>query len=303
VKASFIIVNWNTRELASQAIASLQKNEKDQDREIIVVDNASSDGSAAHLRERFPGVTLIANSENVGFAKANNQGAAVAKGDWLILFNSDAYLTEPLLDPMLAAAEKVGKDCILTCQLKYQDGSTQLCAMPFPTLGGYLKEILFDTAAAHRRMLAEQEALQGDAIPVDWVTGAFLMAPRNLYLELGGLDPSIFMYAEDMDFCRKAAQKGVRCYLTKAVSAIHIGGASVDYLSARALRLTDDGRLAYFRRWHGRRGAFALRAIFMLRSLLRLALFGATGILRGDRRRLAKAGVHLKGLAFLLGGR
>jgi GT2 family glycosyltransferase len=133
------------------------------------------------------------------------------------------------------------------------------------------------------------------------VTGAFLMVPRKAYLELGGLDASIFMYAEDMDFCRKAAARGIKSHQVKSVSAVHIGGGSVDYQSARALRLSDQGRLAYFRRWHGRGGALALRLIFIYRSLARALVFSVSGILHRDRKAFARAGTHLRGVAALLG--
>jgi GT2 family glycosyltransferase len=306
VKASFLIVNWNTRELTSQAVASILAFETRGanpgaagDFEIIVVDNASADGSAAHLRERFPGITVIANENNLGFARANNIGAQAARGDWLVLFNSDAYLTEPVLPALLAAAEAKGGECLLTCRLRYGDGSPQLSALPFPTLAGYARELLSDTLAARKRLLDAQARDPAEVVSVDWITGAFLMAPRRLYLEMGGLHPGIFMYAEDVDFSRKAEKRGVARYLVKSVSAVHLGGASIDHLSARSLRLTDDGRLAYFRAWHGRAGAFGLRLIFLTRSLSRMALFGAAGLARGDRKLLAKAGVHLRGVLHL----
>jgi N-acetylglucosaminyl-diphospho-decaprenol L-rhamnosyltransferase len=304
VQASFIIVNWNTRDLTAQAVASILEHEAGRDIEILVVDNGSTDGSVAHLEERFPGIRVIARGGNAGFARANNEGAEAARGEWLVLFNSDAYLTEPVLPALLAAADAAGKDCLLTCGLRYGDGSPQPSGLPFPTLAGFFREIVSDTLAARRRVLASQALPGASLVPVDWITGAFLMAPRRLYLELGGLDPGIFMYAEDVDFCRKAERRGVPRYLVPAVSAVHLGGASVNHLSARSLRLTDDGRLAYFRRWHGRAAASALRAIFLARSLARLAYFGGAGLARRDRGLLAKAGVHLRGALHLaLGAR
>lgn len=299
MKASFLIVNWNTRELSSQAVASILAHEAAGDFEIIVVDNASADGSAGYLRERFPGISVISNEKNLGFAQANNIGAKTARGDWLILFNSDAYLTEPVLPALLAAADAKGGECLLTCRLRYGDGSPQLSALPFPTLAGYAREILSDTVAARQRVLDSQARTEGEVTPVDWISGALLMAPRRLYLELGGLNPDIFMYAEDVDFSRKAARRGVARYLVKTVSAVHLGGASTDLLSYRSLRLTDDGRLAYFRTWHGPTGALGLRLLFLARSLSRLVLFTVAGLVRGDRKLLAKAGVHLRGVLHL----
>lgn len=302
MKASFLIVNWNTRDLTAQAIASILAHESESDAEIIVVDNASSDGSAAHFRARFPGVTVLESGTNAGFARANNLAAEAARGEWLILFNSDAYLTEPVLPALLKAAQEAGGSCLLTCRLRYADGSPQLSGLPFPELRFYARELFSDTAASHRRLLESQERIPGARIAVDWITGAFLMVPRSLYLELGGLDAGIFMYAEDIDFCRKAERRGVPRCLVRTVSAVHLGGASLARVPARTLMLTDDGRLAYFRRWHGRAAALALRLVFLVRSLGRCLLFAFSGIALRDRDRLAKAKVHARGALHLLAG-
>lgn len=301
--ASYIIVNWNTRELTAQAVASILAFEREARYEIIVVDNGSSDGSVGFLRGKFPDITVIANPINAGFARANNLGAAAARGKWLVLFNSDAYQTEPTLTPLLKITESLGKPCLIACRLRYPDGSPQLAASPFPSLAGYMRESFASTATAHARLLAAQDSLPSPAGRVDWVSAAFLMAPREEYLALKGLDESIFMYAEDVDFCRKAAVAGLPCYLTRAVSIVHIGGGSVDHLSAKALRLTDEGRLVYFRKWHGPAAAFLLRAVFAFRSIARAAFFGIKGITSGDAVARAKAMVHLQGLIYLLAGK
>jgi GT2 family glycosyltransferase len=300
IDVSYIIVNWNTRALCAQAVASIQSHEAGSDHEIIVVDNGSTDGSAAYLRERFPGITLIANPDNVGFARANNQGAEAAQGEWLILFNSDAYQTGPILGPLLKVARSIGP-CVFACRLLYPDGTPQLSASAFPSLAGYLRESLFHTSASHGRQLAALDSLPLEAGRVDWVTAAFLMTPRERYMALGGLDASIFMYAEDVDFCRKAAAQGMHSYITRLVSVVHMGGGSVNHLSARALRLTDQGRLIYFRRWHGAFAALLLRGIFLFRSVTRTILFAASGAVTGNATLKSKAGVHLRGAGFLLG--
>ncbi len=301
MKASFLIVNWNTRELCAQAVQSIMTHEKGGDYEIIVVDNGSTDGSAQYLKELFSNITVIATGKNLGFARGNNRGAEVAQGEWLLLLNSDAYLTEPIIAKMFAATESLPGENILTCKLLYPDGRAQVGTGNYPSLAGYLRELFLDTASAHAEILSGLDSRPGKPIPVDWVSGSFLAVRRKTYLSLGGLESSIFMYAEDLDFCRKAKVSGVRCYFLPTISLVHIGGGSIDHLSARALRLTDQGRLAYFRKWHGPVSALALRGIFLLRSGLRVALFTILGIITFNSKRLAKAWVHLRGMYHLVG--
>src|SRR5262245_18788067 len=105
-KISVIILNWNTRDLLAKCLASIEQHQDGLDLEMIVVDNASTDGSQAMLQERFPYVRLIANQENVGFAKANNQAMAVAQGDYFLLWNSDAFATPDALQALLRLAKR-----------------------------------------------------------------------------------------------------------------------------------------------------------------------------------------------------
>lgn len=270
---SVLIVNWNTRDLADQAIGSLYDHEDPATFEVILVDNASRDGSAQYLASRHPNIRIIANSQNVGFARANNQAAAAANGRYLLLLNSDAYLTRPVLAECLDAVRRAG-NCILGCRILNPDGSLQLSAERFPTLGTYLAEAVNRSGRAARIKLAWQAELRREINPVDWLTGAFLMVEREIYLRLGGLNEEIFMYGEDMELCHRAARAGVPSVYVPGPSIVHLGGKSIDHTSLRSLILTDTGRLKTFATLRGRRQAMALRAVFFARSAAR-ALAGS----------------------------
>lgn len=271
-EVSILIVNWNTRELTEKAIDSLFRHEKSIDFEIILVDNASADGSVGYLSDRFPNIQIIANSQNSGFAKANNQAAARARGTYLLLFNSDAWIEGEILPACVETMRSQGP-CLLGCKLLNPDGSLQISTGRFPTVADYLVESFASRHVADRANLRRQAGLGSKPGKVDWLTGAFLMAERETYLRLGGLSEGIFMYGEDMEFCHRAGKAGAPCVYLPAVSAKHLGGASADYTSMRFIVLTDTGRLRTFAAMRGSRAALLLRGVFILRSALRSVLY------------------------------
>ena len=298
-QVSFIIVNWNTRDLVDQAIASILRYEKTVPFEIIVVDNASSDDSAAHLAARYPEAKVISNASNVGFAKANNQGVAAATAEHCLLFNSDAYLIEEILPACLERMRSLG-DCILACRILNPDRTLQFSADAFPSLGGYLGEVFGSIGGILRAKLRLQSLVEGTR-RMDWATGAFLMMRTATYRRLGGLHEGIFMYGEDMELCHRAAKAGVPCHYFAGVSIVHIGGGSASYASVRSLVLTDLGRLQTFALVKGRGQALALRAIFIFRSLLRGSAYLAGSLLPGRKDLGVKARHHFTGILVLCG--
>ena len=271
LKVSFVIVNWNTKSLVCQAIDSIYAFEKTIDFEIIVVDNASSDDSVTHLKQCYPKVKVLANFTNLGFAKANNQGIALVSSRYVVLFNSDAYLIEEILPKCLEHIHHFG-ECILTCRILNPDKSIQYSAGVFPSLGGYFSEIFGNTEKILRKKIDFLSRVQ-DFVEVDWATGAFIFVETELYKKLGGLNENIFMYGEDVEFCYRAKNFGINCKYLSKVSLVHVGGGSQKYTSLRSLLITDKGRIQAFSLMKGKEQAFALRLIFVFRSLVRGCLF------------------------------
>ncbi len=297
---SFVLVNWNTRDLADQAIASILRYEKSVPSEIIVVDNASSDGSVAFLKAKYPDITVIHNARNEGFAKANNLGARKARGQYLVLLNSDAYLIEEIL-PACSEQMRAQADCILACRVLNPDRSLQFSVDDFPSLGGYLREAFGSRDRILAVKIARQAAVGTGTARFGWATGAFLMVPRPTYLRLGGLREDIFMYGEDLEFCHRAARAGVPCLYFGGCSIVHIGGGSAGYDTLRSLVLTDAGRLKTFALLRGPSSELALRLIFILRSVLRAAAYLPVSLLPSQRGFWKKAGNHFQGTLVLLG--
>lgn len=297
---SVILVNWNTRDLADAAIASLRRHETTLSLEVIVVDNASSDDSAAFLESRHPGIRILRNPDNAGFARANNRGVAEATGEHVLLLNTDTLFLGEILPACLDVARKQGP-AIVGCRLLNADHSLQLSAEAFPSLREAFTNVYSSVEREQPRKLRLLPPPGTGAVPVDWLCGAFLLVERATYLRLGGLSEKIFMYGEDTEFCWRARRHGVKSLYLPDVSIVHFGGGGVNHASRRALILSDAGRLRSFALMRGGFAAAGLRAILIARSLVRVAAWGALGIAGGDRARLHKARNHFTEIFVLTG--
>ncbi len=297
---SIIIVTWNTRDLTLAAVESVIKHEVSVPYEILVVDNASSDGTADLLRSRYPDVRVLENRENVGFANANNIGVKAANGEFVLLLNSDAYLIEEILPECLSLFQRMPGAGILALRLNNSDGSLQPGVFRFPTLFSAFTEIFHTTSGITRDMTRFQLNLDKALNRVDWATGAFLMVRKTDYLRVGGMDESIFMYAEDIDFCRRSLSQGIPCFYAPGKSLVHLGGGSQGKSIQQTLLLTDNGRMAYWKKWHGPFSSLLLRKNFILRSLIRgIVLVGYSQLQRNPLVEL-KGKAHLRHALYLL---
>lgn len=243
---SVIIVSWNVRDLLRDCLRSvIQGLSPAVPHEIIVVDNASTDGSAAMVRAEFPTVTLLVNAENLGFARANNRGLCVSRGRYVVLLNSDTVVPAPALEALVAFMDAHPDAGAVGPRLLRPDGSVQPYAFGGdPTLGYLLRRGI-------RRLLFGRplhDWATEDVRPVDWVSGACLMVRREAIEQAGLLDENIFMYFEDNDWCLRIRRAGWRVYYDPQVAITHIGGQGLvrNPAAARAYRES----LRYFYRKH-----------------------------------------------------
>jgi GT2 family glycosyltransferase len=229
---SIIIVSYNTRQLLDECLCSLyQAKVPAGGMEIIVVDNASEDGSAQWVAERYPQVKLIANESNQGFAMANNQGVAVARGHTLLFLNSDTRVSrEALVQPLdyLQAHPEVGA---LTVKLVYPNGQRDPDNhRGFPTpwaafchFSG-LSRLFPHNPRFNTYYQSYKNFAQVHAIEV--IAGSFMMMPADLFRQLGGWDESYFFYGEDIDLCYRLHQAGYQIIYYPHVEVLHYKGAS-----------------------------------------------------------------------------
>lgn len=254
-KLSICIVNWNTRALLLQTLRSICATAGDVSAEIIVVDNGSSDGSLNAVRAEFPSVQLIANSTNVGFARANNQAIAAAHGDWRLLLNSDTIVKEGALQAMLAFATSRSDCGVVGCKLLNEDGSLQESWAAFPSL---TSELLGRNIRTRR--LSQTSPLAYD---VDWVGGACMLVRSDAIRQVGGLDEGYFMYSEETDWCYRIRQAGWRVYYLADAEIVHLGGGSASRASATQLIRLYGSKLRFFSQHYGPGRTSLLRAGFV----------------------------------------
>jgi GT2 family glycosyltransferase len=293
---SIIIVSWNTRDLLTRCLQSIYKTIDLPAFEVIVVDNASTDDSVGATRELFPKAQIIENRENLGFARANNRAAAISRGRYMLLLNSDAQLLENAVQAMFDLAEANPGAGIVGARLLNADSTFQASHTPFPNLW---QEFMILSGLG--RMLygcwypsRGPEEDRGPQI-VDYVEGACLLVRHDAFEDVGGLNEGYFMYAEEVDWCYAMREKGWQVWYQPEARVIHLGGGSSQ--DRRTQREGDlyRSRLQFFRKHYGDRAA----------ALLKLQIYGFTtikiivhGLLRlVSRGRLGRPVVQLRQLA------
>ncbi|MCF6296915.1 MAG: glycosyltransferase family 2 protein [Flavobacteriaceae bacterium] len=222
MKLSVIIVNYNVQYFLEQCILSLQNASKNITVEIIVVDNNSTDGSCAMLRQKFPKVQLISNVKNVGFSKANNQGVDQAVGAYILILNPDTVIAEDTLEKTLNFVEK--QNNLGALGVKFIDGTGNFLPETkrnIPTVRVASRKILGNSKRYYANHISENEIAS-----VEILTGAFMLMKRHVYIKIGGFDEDYFMYGEDIDLCYKLLNKGYQNYYYGETTIIHYKGES-----------------------------------------------------------------------------
>ncbi|NLE45711.1 MAG: glycosyltransferase family 2 protein [Chloroflexi bacterium] len=281
---SIIVVNWNTREMLANCLRSIEDTVTDFAYEVIVVDNGSEDGSQTMLRQLFPQVCLIENDENVGFARANNQGMANCRGRYALLLNSDAITTPGAVQSLWNLADTEPRAGIVGAQLLNPDGSFQASHTPFPTL---FRELLILTGSG--RLVYEPwypshgpEEDKGPQI-VDYVEGACMLVRREAFEEVGGLDEGYFMYAEEVDWCYAMRERGWQVWYQPAARVVHLGsGSSQNRRSEREADLYRS-RVRFFRKHYGDRAAWMLKKLICGFTALKIGVHKLLFLASGGR--------------------
>lgn len=273
---SVIIVNRNGGDRLEECLASVEKDGAGKDWEVLVVDNASTDGSPNIVARRFPSVKFVRNSENLGFAKANNQGLGLSRGEFVLFLNPDAVANPGSLSLLL---EELRRDPGLGAvgpALFFDENAYQV------SFGGKVtffremarKSVLNAWRKGRLRRLRRRR-------PVAWVSGACLMAGRRILQSIGGFDEKFFLYFEDIDLCYRIRTQGLRVIFLPEAQVFHAGGAStagVPYFSRLEYRKSQ----LYFYEKHNSASSQRL-----LKSYLRLS--ARLGGLFGSKKEEAKA--------------
>ena len=288
MQLSVCIVSWNTRDLLASCLSSIELHLSDVEHEVTVVDNASRDGSPSMVRERFPGVRLISNLQNLGFARATNQALRRSEGRYLLLLNSDTRLIDPSPKHMLSFMDEhpeagAAGACLLNPDLTIQAYPTRL-----PSLSLHLVQTLGLQRWAPQ---LSGESRHQDPKPreVGLVKGACMIVRREVLREVGLLDEDLFLYSEEDDWCLRMKQAGWKVFYLPTVRVVHHGRASVDQMADQMFLQLYRSKVAYFRKHRGRLQTFLLKCILYIGHWPRLALAGIAYTVSGWHRAARRA--------------
>ncbi len=228
---SILIVNYNTRQLTLDCLRSVYASETEFTYEVIVIDNDSKDDSVQAIRQEFPLVRLIENTENTGFAKANNQGMEAAQGRYVLLLNSDTVIQRDTLQTMVAFMDRNPIMGASGCKIILPDGSLdKACKRGFPTPSASfyyafgLSKLFPNEPRFNQYQLGYLDPDQ--EYPVDCLVGAFMLVRRETIEQVGGLDETFFMYGEDIDWCYRIKQAGWGIHYYPRTTIVHYKGGS-----------------------------------------------------------------------------
>ncbi len=299
---SIIIVNWNTGELLKNCLSAVKETVRGLCREVIVIDNASSDGSVMMLRDCFPDVIVIENRENRGFGAANNQAMRVMKGRYALLLNSDTVLCEHAVERLFSFMEAHAEAGMACGQLLNADGSKQNSIASFPSLftllmNASLLEYLFPARFPSKRYNCERP------LEVDSCIGACLMVRKKAIDEVGMFDERYFFFFEETDWALQMRRAGWKsCHLPEA-QIYHLQGQSIGQ-NIRSRAEFYRSRYQFFRKWESRPVYLLCRVVIIVRLFFNwvLTAFGnllTFGMNRELRDKFVVYGklmvMHLKG--------
>ena len=285
---SVIVVSWNVRDLLRDCLRSVVAQKGDLVVQVVVVDSGSADGTAEMVRAEFPEVHLIARADNVGFAKGNNLGLAVANGRYWLLLNPDTVVLPGALPTAVAYLAQHAAVGMVGCQLLNGDGSVQSSRRRFPTWWTAVFESTWLQPYAPAGVLAHYYATDlpdGETAEVDWVMGAFLLTRPEVVAQVGGLDEGYFMYSEELDWCKRMKLAGWGVVYLPQAQVVHYQGKSSEQAVTMRHIYFNRAKLRYFGKYHGRWAMHSLRLVLLLNFGGQMVLEGVKGVL-GHKRPL-----------------
>ena len=288
IDISIIIVTWNGKQFAWECLESLRIYKDDPEVEIIVVDNASTDGTAELVEQDFPWARMIRNSSNLGFAKANNIGMAASMGKFVCLVNSDVKVPPDCIQKMRKYMDITTSVGMIGPQMLSPNGRIERSYMRFPTVWRS-----FCNALGLHRIFRTSRILSGIMMPdfnnsqtaeVDVLNGWFLMVRRRALDEVGKLDERFHMYGEDIDWSIRFCKAGWKRAYYSGACAFHYGGASSAIAPTRLYIEMNRANLQLFRKHYGSPGHLAALAVNCLHELVRLAGYSLLGMSSKSQR-------------------
>jgi GT2 family glycosyltransferase len=289
---SVIIVSWNAQHYLMPCLDSLFETVKNRPFEVFVVDNASTDGSPEAVEERYPSVTVIRNTQNLGFAKANNIALKQSVGKYLFLINSDVKILDGCIEEMIQFMDHHSEAGLAGPKILNSDGSLQPHCRYAPSRWNTFCE----TVGLHRLgkrwpVFSGQFMLHfphDTVCDVEVLSGCFWVVRKTAFDQVGGLDEGFFFYGEDIDWCCRYRKMGWKVLFNPKARAIHYGGGSSENSPIRFYLELQRADLQYWLKHHGRFGRFYYACMILLRQGIRMAVEGVRFSLNPSLRNEAK---------------
>jgi len=281
-KISVVIVSFNASNYLRECLHTLASGVRSSI-EVIVVDNASTDGSPEMVETEFPSVLLVRSSENLGFGKANNIGIKMAKGSYIALVNSDVHVYEGCLDALVDFLERTPTAGMVGPRLTYGDARLQSSCRHFPSIWNNTCEVmcLNRTFPMSQRFTGEHmfHSRYDTEMKVDVLVGCFILARASVLASLHGFDEDFFFYGEDIDLSQRCWNAGFEVWFIPTAHAIHYCGGSSSGAPLKYQLAQQDARLLYWSKHYTVFHVFVLRCIMSLRCVLGLSYFALKGML------------------------
>lgn len=285
---SVVIVSFNAKSFLRNCLTSVLAQQPSFAFEVIVVDNASTDGTPSELVKEFPAVHWIQNASNKGFAYANNQGIQMASAGTILLLNPDTILQGDVFQPMMDFLDRTPEAGVIGPKIFNADGTLQRTGVSFPSAWNLFCETFFlDMIFAgsrvfgrHRKLYADPEKVQ----VVDYLQGSCLFIRRGAIDAAGPLDEAFHLYFEETDLCKRINDQGWRVLYVPLAAIVHFGGSGMGYYDEYRLAQFHRSALTYFKKHYSSPRQVILRFLLLLRSAVRAGIF-ALGVLLFPGRR------------------
>jgi hypothetical protein len=296
VDVSVVVVNYNTAHLLPRMFAAIEAARGSLRLQVIVVDNASRDDSVGYLRSAQPEAELITNATNVGFGRANNQALTLARGRYVLLLNTDAFVSPDTLEKTVAYMD-AHSDCgVLGVKLVGEDGALQPSCRYFPTpWNAFLASTGLARLFPHASLVDDMGWDHAAVRECDWVPGCYYLIHREVIERVGLFDPRYFLYYEEVDHCRAVRKAGWMVIYYPFTQVVHLGGESaqsegpLNRAGRQISALQIESELLYFRKHHGMAGALLAVSLTVLGGLLRA---GSSLVRHGDAEHASAALRH-----------
>jgi len=289
MKLTIVIVNWNVKEDLINCLRSIEENRPCTFFEVVVVDNASSDGSIEAVKSRFPDVTIITNEQNRGFAVASNQGIEVSQGEYILFLNPDTIIHPGSLDSLISFLDNNPRVGVCGPKLLNGEGTIQRSVRRFPSFRGVLyRHTAFRFLGIFKdeyKKWVMKDFKHNRQMDVDQVMGSALMVRRSVIDNVGDMDEKFFMYYEEVDLCYRIKQAGWRVVFMPEAVITHLGGRSTGQIPVRKRIMAMASLLKFFRKHRGKFVTGVFNCVFkpaiIVRDVMNVAAGAVTYIFAG----------------------